>query len=321
MNMPEHITLQERPTDSGKSRPVEDRNDQNQDKSYRIEDMDLDRDWPGIERLLKIEEWPFIRADLEISHSQDRAIGLVVRVGDQVKGFFTVHNFGDIAYLDMIILEQGMRRKVAVSRELWKEAKRRIKEKGLKAMLAHCTNDSSPLLRFLGFRRSERFTLVRRDETATRPTEIVDSLARLGSNDLEQLIELDAQVFGMRREAWIRGLLAQDSTTFIGDFDQDKLMASLCLRQRQDNALCLDGANSLDYDRLASLIDRTVAAMPHKKFECFVRTDSRLHHHLLAQGFYVPEFFKPIGPLDELSKGPVDRLLEPTPHMYTMSWM
>lgn len=290
-------------------------------KSYQIEDMDLDRDWPGIERLLKMEEWPFTRADLEISHQQDRAIGLVVRILGEIKGFFTVHNFGDIAYLDMIILEEGIRRKVSVSREIWKDVKRRINEKGLKAMLAHCTNDSSPLLRFLGFRKGEQFTLVRKDETATRASVAGDSLQRLCVDDLAQLVELDEKVFGMRREAWIRGLLEQESTTFIGDFDQDRLRASVCLRERQDNALCLDGCNSLDYHRLTALIDQTVATMPHKKFECFVRTDSRLHHHLLAQGFYVPEFFKPIGPLDELSKGPVDKLRAATPYMYTMSWM
>lgn len=290
-------------------------------KSYQIEEMDLDRDWPGIERLLKIEEWPFTRADLEISHQQDRAIGLVVRILDEIKGFFTVHNFGDIAYLDMIILEEGIRRKVSVSRELWKDVKRRINEKGLKAILAHCTNDSSPLLRFFGFRKGEQFTLVRKDETTTRVLEVGNSLQRLCLEDLDKLVELDGKVFGMRRKAWIRGLLEQESTTFIGDFEQDRLMASVCLRERQDNAMCLDGCNSLDYDRLTALIDQTVDAMPHKKFECFVRTDSRLHRHLLAKGFYVPEFFKSIGPLEELIKGPVDKLRAATPYMYTMSWM
>src|SRR5262245_55854148 len=74
-----------------------------------LAEMDLDRDFPEIDRLFTQEEWPFLRADLEASHAQPGATATVARKDGAFAGFFATHAFGDIGYLDMMIIDARFR--------------------------------------------------------------------------------------------------------------------------------------------------------------------------------------------------------------------
>ena len=60
--------------------------------------LNLDTDWADIDRLMTTEEWPFLRSDLELSHSQPH-LGMAARKDGKFAGFFNTHSFGDVAYL------------------------------------------------------------------------------------------------------------------------------------------------------------------------------------------------------------------------------
>ncbi|MDD0976655.1 hypothetical protein [Pseudomonas fontis] len=283
-----------------------------------IEALSLDQHWAALEHLLKIEEWPFIRADLEVSHAQDRAFGLVARRNGEIKGFFTAHNFDDIVYLDLMVVEKSERTNVAMAAELWRCARQEIAKHGFRAQVAHCTNDSAPLLRLFGFTTSSSFTLVRREVLGAQRH--AAPLAFLDHTALADLVELDAQVFGVRRESWISHLLGQPSTRFVGRYEAGHLTASVCLRTRRDNSLCIDAANSHDFQALVGLLDTVFAGLPDSRFECFVKTDSALHQYFLGNGFVVPEFFTPIGPLDELRLG-AEHQVGSAANVYALAWL
>ena len=68
--------------------------------AFQVLPLEMDRDYKEIDRLFEAEEWPFIRADLEVSHAQPRSTALVARSGDQMLGFFATHHFGDIGYFE-----------------------------------------------------------------------------------------------------------------------------------------------------------------------------------------------------------------------------
>lgn len=285
--------------------------------NYVIEPMDLHRHWRGIERLLEIEEWPFVLADFEVSEAQERAIAMVARTGDEVVAFFTVHHFGDIAYLDMVVVHPDRRKDVLMAGELWRQVRLRMKHNGFTSFVAHCTRSSASIVRILQYRAGISFSLLRKD---AEPDHVARAIAPLDESALAELIALDAEVFGIRRENWIGTLMRQPSTRFFGRYEDGRLVASACLRERRDNSLCIDACNALRFEPLERLLDDVIAAHPHKRLECFVRHGADLKPYLEANGFKVPAFFAEIGPLVEYRLGP-EQEVGLGPALRTLSWI
>ena len=271
-----------------------------------ILELDLERDYAGIDQLLEQEEWPFSRSDLEVSHEQPKATSFVARQGDKLEGFFTTHNFLDIGYLDMMVVQPGFR-KLGVARKLYLATMEALRRKGINALVVHTTRDSFPLIRFLKFKQGCSFTLLALDQQEASPARC--RCRRLSQADDPALLDLDALVFGARREAWLGSLTAKKEIPFYGVFSEEgNLQASLCLRPRRGGAVCIDAANALSLGPLLEVTDFVLAQHPHQRIECFARTDSDYHHALLERGFAVPEFFTRIGPLVEWRKGEVGRV-------------
>src|SRR5688572_26738101 len=152
--------------------------------------LDLDRDYPEIDRLFLAEQWPFLRSDLEVSHAQPGAVALVARRAGAFAGFFATHPFaGRVAYLDMMIVAPGFR-KAGACRALYVATMAALRRAGLRACVVHTTNDSAPLIRFLGFRAGARFTLLRR-EPAGAPQPLARAV-RLGAGRQAELVALRA---------------------------------------------------------------------------------------------------------------------------------
>jgi len=280
--------------------------------------LEMDRDYKEIDRLFEAEEWPFIRADLEASHAQPRSTALVARSGDQVLGFFATHHFGDIGYLDMMIVSPQARVS-HVARKLYFGVTREMKKKGMKSWVAHSTNDSYRMFKFMRFKAGQSFTLLARDPPGGGGQSGILETLRLGPADHDLLVELDEQVFGMPRVDWIGTLLAQPSTHFYGQKREGRLVASACVRGRKQNAVCLDAVNGHSSEDVIPLVDMILADMASHRIECFARTDSPLHHHLLENRFTVPDFFVPIGPLVEWRKGPTGDV-GLSPKVLSLAW-
>lgn len=282
----------------------------------RIEEMRLERDYPGIAALFEREEWPFLRSDLEISHAQPGAAAFVALQDGTLGGFFATHAFGEIGYLDMMIVAPEFR-KLGVTRQLYSRTMQELKRKGIRSFVVHTTNDSSPLIRFLGFRPGQTFTLLRR-EPLPGAKENLDTLA-LGPEHQREVAALDTLVFGMDRPSWIGGLLRQQGPRFFGLRRGTELAASLCLRPRRGEAYCLDLANARSFPDLAELVTRVVRGHAAHRLECFVLTGSELHALLQREGFSVPDFFKAIGPLVEWRRGPVGNV-GTSPQVQCLAW-
>jgi len=290
------------------------------DHGFTIEALDLHRDWAGVNRLLEIEEWPFIRADLEVSESQPRSIGLVARDNAQghVIGFFTIHHFDDVGYLDLTIIDPAHRRNLALGNEMWKRAKVEMRRAGFTSQIAHCTRSTSRFLQLLGFRAGTRFRLLRKDEQGdVAPLELAQ---RISAGDLQALVALDADVFGASRAGWLRVLAGQPTASLFGRFESGRLAASACLRGRRENGLCIDSCNARSFADMRPLLDDILRSFPHKRLECFVREGSDLECYLEDNGFYVPGFFREIGPLIEFRAGRRHEI-GVGPDVRTLSWI
>jgi len=275
--------------------------------TFNVLPLDMNRDYGEIDELLKQEEWPFIRADLQVSHDQPCSTGLVARSSEQLLGFFATHNFGAIGYLDMMIVAPHARvSRVAI--KLYMGVTRQMKQKGTAGWVAHSTNDSYRMFKLMRYTQGQSFTLLARDPLASESNVgELDSL-RLGTDDRDQLVKLDRDIFGMARFDWVNTLLGQPTTHFYGRKLADQLVASVCVRQRRGNSVCLDAVNTNSIQDLVPLLDQIVDGFAGKRIECFVKTDSDLHHYLLAKQFSVPEFFNEIGPLVEWRKGETGKI-------------
>ncbi len=269
-----------------------------------VEHLDLNRDYDDVEKLVILEQWPFIRSDFEVSHAQPGATSMVARKDGLFAGFFTTHSFGEIGYLDMMIMDPRFRG-TSVARPLFFKTMHAL-SRGRNSFVVHTTNDSARIIGLLGFQSTDiNFTLM------VRPAIVSDStsgstffeIRNLSASDRDEIIRLDSLVFGSSRSEWIDALLKFGNAKFIGLGTEHKLRAVLCLRPRRGGAECLDICAAESYEDLADLLTHTLSYNSKIQLECFARTNSFLHGVLASHGFAVPEFFKEIGPLVEWHKG------------------
>lgn len=113
--------------------------------------LDLDQHWPEVEHLLREEEWPFVRADLEVGHAQP--------VDGACAGFFAAHRFGSVGYLDMMIVAADHRHGT-VAQALYLVGTDALAETS--GTVVHSTNDSARIIRLLGFSPGQTFSLLAR---------------------------------------------------------------------------------------------------------------------------------------------------------------
>ncbi len=295
-------------------------------RNFVIEPMDLARDWPGIERLLTIEGWPYVYDDLALWAHDPRAIALVVREAAQLQGYFIIQPFDHIAYLDNMLMDPSRRRNVFMTTELFTEARRRMDRQGFNAYVTHCTPSSARMARLLGYRPGQAFDLMRREARRaeapggpTRSGEPPRALEPLEATALGALVDLDTRVFGLRREPHLHALMQQAGTRFYGRRDGDHLVASVCLRARRGDTLCVDACNALDFAPLQRLLDDVLQAHAHRPLDCFVKQGIDLQHHLERQGFGRPPGRPEIASLVEYRLGPTGEV-GLSPAMRTMSW-
>lgn len=280
--------------------------------------LEFERDFPHIEKLLKLEQWPFVKNDLQASHQQPGSVGLVAHYKGQFAGFYLAHPFGKIGYLDMSIIAPEFRGK-GVGRPLHVRAMREMKKTGIRSFVVHTTQESAPMIWLLGFDKGQSFSLMAREPLSSLPVELQAPIKKMGIKDLPALVELDEAVFGLRRETWIVSLLQQSSTEFYGIYDQETLVASLCLRSRRDGALCLDMVNGKNFEELQLLLHGILQAFANQRIECFVREQAPLWNFLQKAGFFIPDFFQEIGPLTEWRKGKTGKVGR-TPLVQCLSW-
>jgi GNAT superfamily N-acetyltransferase len=257
-----------------------------------LQPVHLDRDWEQIDRLLRMEQWPFVRADLELGDAQPGETSFVARKHGQFAAFFTAHMFGEIGYLDMLVIHPDFRgRKVA--RPLYFKVMEALRRAGARGLVVHTTNDSARIIRILGFTPGRLFTL------RTRPPGPAPAGPKLEPASREQFMALDAEIFGMARPAWT-GWLASDpriELVAVGD-------AIAALRPRVDNGWSIDHILARNPDDLAPLVDGVLARHgATSPLMAFAATDGLFEGMLAARGFLVPDFFVPIGPLTEWRQG------------------
>jgi GNAT superfamily N-acetyltransferase len=275
--------------------------------------MDLDADWPGIDALLTAEEWPFVRADLEMSQAQPIHAAHVVRRGAELAGFFVAHGFGDVAYLDMTIVAPAWRGR-GVARPLYVATQRGLA--GCRGTVVHTTNDSARIVGLLGFVAGSTYTLLACEPDGVPrshpdPPEAIDP---------DQAIALDARCFGVARPAWTEGWLRRPDVVSVGVHQAGQLQAFVVLRERRDQAWGMDLLACPAPDRLDALVDRVLDRHGDRRLECFVRDGGPLDAVLRARGFAVPDFFTRIGPLIEWRRGRTTGLGD-GPAVHTLTWL
>ncbi len=276
--------------------------------AVQIEPLVLDRDWSEIEQLLRAEEWPFVRADLELGDAQPGETSFVARKDGRFAGFFTAHVFpgdaGPVGYLDMMVIHPDVRGQT-VARPLYLRTLQALEEAGARGMCVHTTNDSARLIRLLGFTAGRSFTLLIREPGPGGEGGLVPV-------DPKRLARLDAEAFGVERPAWTGWLANDPRVETLGTED-----GVVVLRPRVEGAYSFDGCYAEEAD-----VDGLVAALVAEKggehgLMAFAATQGALHRAMLRHGFAVPDFFEPIGPLVEwrqgetgdIGRGPVHSLL------------
>ncbi len=281
--------------------------------------LDLDTDWADIDRLMTAEEWPFLRSDLELSHAQPH-LGMAARKVGKFAGFFNTHSFGDVAYLDMMIIDKDFRNG-SIARPLYFSTTRALKEKGATGFVAHATNDSGPLLGLLGYTPGISFTLLERE--VKEMTVAGGHRGELVEDDemtVDEIVTLDTEIMGVERPAWVQHLYDNPEVRLYGFRKKKRLTAALALRPRKGDAWGLDMAHGIEFADISSLVHVVLVMNSGKIIQVFARTDSKLHQMLTAIEFEVPAFFQPIGPLVEYRLGETGDI-GTDPRVLTMNWL
>lgn len=254
--------------------------------------LDLDRDWPDLEKLLRMEEWPFIRSDLELGDAQPGDTSYVARVDGKFAAFFTSFIFAKIGYLDMFVIHPDFRGK-GIARPLYFKVIEALQSAGVTGLVAHTTNDSARLVKILGFTPGRPFTL------RVRPPAPAPAGPALTKGDGKRFMALDREIFGVDRPAWT-GFLANDSRVDLVAYGS----AMAALRPRIEGGYSLDHILAPDQKDLIPLVEGIMAKHgANGPLMCFAATDGVFEGILAERGFAVPDFFVPIGPLIEWRDG------------------
>lgn len=257
--------------------------------------LKLDRDWPEIEALLRMEEWPFVRSDMELGEAQPGETSYIARKDGRMAAFFTSFMFGKIGYLDMFVIHPDFRGQ-GVARPLYFKVIGALQEAGATGLVAHTTNDSARLTKILGFVPGRPFTL------RVRPPAPAPAGPELKKGDPARFKALDTEIFGVARPAWT-GFLASDSRVDLVAYGD----AIAALRPRVDNGYSLDHILAPNPKDLVPLVEGIVAKHgANGPLMAFAATDGVLENILGERGFAVPDFFVPIGPLIEWRDGKTD---------------
>lgn len=253
--------------------------------------MDLDRDWPDIEALMRAEEWPFVRGDLELGEAQTHGTSFIARQDGRFAAFFTTFMFGRIGYLDMFIIHPDFRSK-GIARPLYFRAIEALQSAGATGLACHSTNDSARLIKILGFTPGRTFTMYVRE-----PGDAPAGPA-LAAVDPARYQALDTEIFGVARPAWTAHLTGDPGVDIVGYGS-----AVVALRPKI-GGFTLDQMLAPDPAEIGPLVDGVIAkhgATSTLMVSC--TTGGALEAVLKARGFIVPDFFVPIGPLIEWREG------------------
>lgn len=254
--------------------------------------LDLDKHWPDVERLMRMEEWPFVKADLELGDAQPGETSFIAKRDGRVAAFFTAFMFGHIGYLDMFVIDPEFRG-TGIARPLYFRVIQAMQDAGAKGLVAHTTNDSARLIKLMGFKPGRSFTMY------VRPPGPAPAGPALTRPDVAQYQALDTRIFGVARPAWT-GFLANDPRVDLvahGD-------AIVALRPKFGEGFTLDQMLAPNPDDIAPLVDGIIAkhgAAGPLMVSC--TTGGALERILVERGFSVPDFFVPIGPLIEWRDG------------------
>jgi GNAT superfamily N-acetyltransferase len=254
--------------------------------------LKLERDWPDVERLLRLEEWPFVKADMELGEAQPGETSYIARKDGKFAAFFTSFMFGDIGYLDMFVIDPAFRGQ-GIARPLYFKVIEALQAHGAKGLVAHTTNDSARLIKILGFKPGRPFTL------RVRPPSPAPAGPELQKGDAARFMALDTEIFGVARPAWT-GFLAKDPRVDLVAYGD----AIAAMRPRIDGGYSLDQLLAPNPADLIPIVDGIVARYGATgPLMAFAATDGTLEKILAERGFAVPDFFVPIGPLIEWREG------------------
>jgi GNAT superfamily N-acetyltransferase len=256
--------------------------------------LDLERDWGEIEALMRAEEWPFLRGDLELGEAQTHGASFIARKDGKFAAFFTTFMFGHIGYLDMLIIRPEFRSQ-GVGRPLYFRAVEALQQMGASGLLCHSTNDSARLIKILGFTPGRSFTMYVREPgpSPDGPT--------LTAVDVARYQALDTEIFGTARTAWTHHLANDPDVDIVGYGS-----AVVALRPKV-GGYTLDQFLAPDEADIAPIVDGIIAKHGNTNtLMVSCTTGGALESVLKARGFVVPDFFVPIGPLVEWREGQTD---------------
>lgn len=249
-----------------------------------VSDLDLQRDWADMERLIAADGLHHTRADVAGWLAAEPSIGLVARKDDAFAGFMLAHAVGRAAHIDLVAVDPRLRR-ASIARPLYFRGVNALKVAGSKGFVAHAHPEPGALLQVLGYAAGDRYTLV--ENTVGEVTVAGGMRGELLDDDeidLDQAAALDARVFGAERKAWLKHLLARDDTEVQGLRKKGELTALLVMQQT-DKTRTVRLAAGAEFKDIASLLHTAMVMSSGRTIRCWVRSDSKLEKMLGSMEF------------------------------------
>lgn len=250
-----------------------------------VGELELDRDWPHIERLIAHDGLPHTRPDVEGWLADAGAVALVAHKDDRFAGVFLAHPVGNVAHIDLVSVDPAFRR-ASIARPLYYQGVNALKVSGCTGFVAHARSAPGALLELLGYTPGPRFRLLEHEVGSVTVAgghrgELLDG------EDLpeEDAIALDAAVFGARREGWLTALMRRDDTECWGFRKNDALTALLVLQRHADGSVSVRLAGGNQFADISSLLHVVLVMSSGTHVRAWAREGSKLEAMLQAMDF------------------------------------
>ena len=255
--------------------------------------LDLERDWPEMERLIRADQLSHAKQDVAGWLAQDGAVALVAHKDGKFAGFFVAHPVGTVAHVDLVSVDPGFR-KSSIARPLYFRGVNELKVRGATGFVAHAGAEAGHLLQLLGYTAGSTFVLMRSQVgemtvAGGHRGELVDE----HEMTVDEIVGLDKTVFGADRAGFIQHLFDREDTEVYGFRKKGELIACLVF-QRLGDTLLIRLAEGREFRDISSLVHVAMVMNSGRNLECVVRKGGKLATMFESLDFSTPQSFQPL---------------------------
>lgn len=250
-------------------------------------------DLEGVFKLVDRENWGWELAEIRRIHALDSQSSLVAEEDGELKGLVTVIDYGIMAFIVHVIVEEGSRSR-GLGKIMVKAALGRLDAKGIARVELHAMPDVLGFYNQLGFEEGDHVDFYSRDPNADHvsleePTGAERRVVLLGEQDLGRVSRLLSDAMDLEVRDVAGSLRADPPDVLAGIVEGGRVTGALVGKVGVElNGIGPWIMEDFDEIRAREMLRTVLARLPAKRTDVLIATANRNARDAIgSEGFYL----------------------------------